>query len=213
MAAGAARRSSISGPGALRRAVIDGDVENGSLMAGPVGRHGHRANSRSPRSSPNWSARPKPRSPGGRRLLRIGRLMPPASAARTILRRLHEVMAARTGAEAKLGQVVRIVANELSSEVASIYLLRDGMLELFATRGLAQEAVHVTKLSIGAGPGRRHRCNARAAQSRRGAGASRFRPSPRNWRRQFPQLRRRPHRAARGGDRRARRPASRAARL
>jgi enoyl-[acyl-carrier protein] reductase II len=27
--------------GALRRAVIDGDVENGSVMAGPVGRHGH----------------------------------------------------------------------------------------------------------------------------------------------------------------------------
>jgi phosphotransferase system enzyme I (PtsP) len=77
--------------------------------------------------------------------------MPPANAARTILRRLHEVMAARTGAEAKLGQVVRIVAAELSSEVASIYLLRDGMLELFATRGLAQEAVHVTKLSMGQG--------------------------------------------------------------
>ena len=77
--------------------------------------------------------------------------MPPASAARTILRRLHEVMAARTGAEAKLGQVVRIVATELSSEVASIYLLRDGMLELFATKGLAQEAVHVTKLSMGQG--------------------------------------------------------------
>jgi phosphotransferase system enzyme I (PtsP) len=77
--------------------------------------------------------------------------MPPANAARTILRRLHEVMAARSGAEAKLGQVVRIVASELSSEVASIYLLRDGMLELFATKGLAQEAVHVTKLSMGQG--------------------------------------------------------------
>jgi phosphotransferase system enzyme I (PtsP) len=77
--------------------------------------------------------------------------MPPANAARTILRRLHEVMAARTGAEAKLGQVVRIVATELSSEVASIYLLRDGVLELFATKGLAQEAVHVTRLSMGQG--------------------------------------------------------------
>jgi phosphotransferase system enzyme I (PtsP) len=77
--------------------------------------------------------------------------MAAASAAREILRRLHEVMAARTGAEAKLGQVVRIVAELLSSEVASIYLLRDGMLELFATQGLAQSAVHVTRLSMGQG--------------------------------------------------------------
>jgi phosphotransferase system enzyme I (PtsP) len=77
--------------------------------------------------------------------------MAAASAAREILRRLHEVMAARTGAEAKLGQVVRIVADLLSSEVASVYLLRDGMLELFATQGLAQSAVHVTRLSMGQG--------------------------------------------------------------
>jgi phosphotransferase system, enzyme I, PtsP len=77
--------------------------------------------------------------------------MPPASAAREILRRLHEVMAARTGAEAKLGHIVRIVADALNSEVASIYLLRDGMLELFATQGLAQSAVHVTRLSMGQG--------------------------------------------------------------
>ncbi len=77
--------------------------------------------------------------------------MPEVSAAREILRRLHEVMAARTGAEAKLGQVVRIIATELSSEVASIYLLREGKLELFATQGLLQEAVHVTKLAMGQG--------------------------------------------------------------
>ncbi len=77
--------------------------------------------------------------------------MAAVSAAREILRRLHEVMAARTGAEAKLGQVVRIVSELLSSEVASIYLLRDGMLELFATQGLAQSAVHVTRLSMGQG--------------------------------------------------------------
>ncbi|MFM5894733.1 MAG: phosphoenolpyruvate--protein phosphotransferase, partial [Novosphingobium sp.] len=39
----------------------------------------------------------------------------------------------------------------LDSEVCSIYLLREGMLELFATRGLSQEAVHVTRLAIGEG--------------------------------------------------------------
>ena len=77
--------------------------------------------------------------------------MAAVSAAREILRRLHEVMAAKTGAEAKLGQVVRIVSELLSSEVASIYLLRDGMLELYATQGLAQSAVHVTRLSMGQG--------------------------------------------------------------
>ncbi|MBB6227032.1 phosphotransferase system enzyme I (PtsP) [Polymorphobacter multimanifer] len=77
--------------------------------------------------------------------------MPPVSAAREILRRLHEVMASRSGAEAKLGRVVRIVAEALSSEVASIYLLREGKLELFATQGLAQEAVHVTRLAMGQG--------------------------------------------------------------
>ena len=75
--------------------------------------------------------------------------MPPTNAAREILRRLHDVMAARTGAEAKLGQVVRIVATALSSEVCSIYLLREGMLELYATQGLSQGAVHVTRLAMG----------------------------------------------------------------
>ena len=77
--------------------------------------------------------------------------MAAASAAREILRRLHEVMAAKSGAEAKLNQVVKIVAELLTSEVASIYLLRDGMLELYATQGLAQSAVHVTRLSMGQG--------------------------------------------------------------
>lgn len=74
-----------------------------------------------------------------------------AIAAREILRRLHDVMAARTGAQAKLNQVVEIIADALHSEVCSIYLLRDGVLELYATKGLAQQAVHVTKLEMGQG--------------------------------------------------------------
>jgi phosphotransferase system, enzyme I, PtsP len=78
--------------------------------------------------------------------------MPTAAAsAREILTRLHEVMAARTGAQAKLNQVTGIIAEALMSEVCSIYLLRDGVLELYATRGLKQEAVHVTKLALGEG--------------------------------------------------------------
>ncbi|HMO76196.1 MAG TPA: phosphoenolpyruvate--protein phosphotransferase [Sphingopyxis sp.] len=80
--------------------------------------------------------------------------LPPSTAAqsaRTILTRLHEVMASRTHAQGKLNQVVGIIGECLHSEVCSIYLLRDGALELFATRGLKQEAVHVTRLAPGEG--------------------------------------------------------------
>jgi phosphotransferase system enzyme I (PtsP) len=74
-----------------------------------------------------------------------------ASSAREILTRLHDVMASRANAQAKLNQVVNIIGETTSSEVCSLYLLRDGALELFATRGLSQEAVHVTKLALGEG--------------------------------------------------------------
>jgi phosphotransferase system enzyme I (PtsP) len=72
-------------------------------------------------------------------------------AARTILTRLHEVMASRSNAQSKLNTVVEVIGECLDSEVCSIYLLREGMLELFATRGLAQEAVHVTRMAVGEG--------------------------------------------------------------
>jgi phosphotransferase system, enzyme I, PtsP len=72
-------------------------------------------------------------------------------ASRNILTRLHEVMASRSNAQAKLNVVVEVIGECLDSEVCSIYLLREGMLELFATRGLAQEAVHVTRMGIGEG--------------------------------------------------------------
>ncbi len=74
-----------------------------------------------------------------------------AQAARTILTRLHDVMASRNHAQAKLNTVVEVIGECLNSEVCSIYLLREGMLELFATRGLAQEAVHVTRMAVGEG--------------------------------------------------------------
>lgn len=74
-----------------------------------------------------------------------------AASAREILTRLHDVMASRSAAQAKLNSVVNIIGEALDSEVCSIYLLREGVLELFATRGLAQEAVHVTKLAPGEG--------------------------------------------------------------
>jgi phosphotransferase system enzyme I (PtsP) len=74
-----------------------------------------------------------------------------ASSAREILTGLHDVMASKLGAQAKLNKVVKIIADAMASEVCSIYLLRDGVLELFATVGLNQAAVHVTKLALGEG--------------------------------------------------------------
>jgi len=74
-----------------------------------------------------------------------------ASASRLILTRLHDVMASRSGPQAKLNQVVEAIGRGLDSEVCSIYLLREGMLELFATRGLEQSAVHITRMAIGEG--------------------------------------------------------------
>ena len=74
-----------------------------------------------------------------------------AASAREILTGLHEVMAKRGSVQAKLDRVVDLIAEAMSSDVCSIYLLRDNVLELFATHGLRKEAVHVTKLRMGEG--------------------------------------------------------------
>ena len=58
----------------------------------------------------------------------------------------------RESIEDPLGEVVRLVANEMVAEVCSIYLLRAGeVLELFATQGLNPSAVHRTRLRVGEG--------------------------------------------------------------
>jgi len=74
-----------------------------------------------------------------------------ATSAREILTGLHEVMAKRGSAQAKLDRVVDLIAEAMQSEVCSIYLLRDNALELSATHGLRKEAVHVTRLGLGEG--------------------------------------------------------------
>ena len=74
-----------------------------------------------------------------------------AVSARIILTGLHDVMARRGSAQAKLDRVVDLIASAMASEVCSIYLLRDNALELFATHGLREEAVHVTRLALGEG--------------------------------------------------------------
>ncbi len=74
-----------------------------------------------------------------------------AQAARVILRGLGDVMGSNSATQAKLNQTVQLVGEALHSEVCSLYLLREGLLELYATRGLNQSAVHVTRLAMGEG--------------------------------------------------------------
>src|SRR5438309_11963700 len=74
-----------------------------------------------------------------------------ATSAREILTGLHAIMASRGSAQSKLDKVVDLIAEKMASEVCSIYLLRDNNLELYATHGLRKEAVHVTRLKMGAG--------------------------------------------------------------
>jgi phosphotransferase system enzyme I (PtsP) len=74
-----------------------------------------------------------------------------ATSARDILTGLHDLMARRGSAQAKLDHVVDLIAEAMRSEVCSIYLLRGTKLELFATHGLRKEAVHVTRLAMGEG--------------------------------------------------------------
>lgn len=71
---------------------------------------------------------------------------------RLLLRRLHSVMASDDTAQQRLDRVVRVIAQNMVSEVCSVYLSRaGGILELFATEGLNAEAVHLTRLQYGEG--------------------------------------------------------------
>ncbi|GHF10467.1 phosphoenolpyruvate--protein phosphotransferase [Kordiimonas sediminis] len=71
---------------------------------------------------------------------------------RLLLRRLHSVMASGGSAEDRLRRVVQVIAQNMVAEVCSIYLRRAGsILELFATEGLKEEAVHLTRLRFGEG--------------------------------------------------------------
>lgn len=61
-------------------------------------------------------------------------------------------MAADATPETRLKLVADIVASDLVAEVCSIYVMRAGeVLELFATKGLRLDAVHLTRLRVGEG--------------------------------------------------------------
>ncbi|MFK7939957.1 MAG: phosphoenolpyruvate--protein phosphotransferase [Roseovarius sp.] len=71
---------------------------------------------------------------------------------RKLLGRLREVMAEDSGGQKRLDQITRLIAEEMHSDVCSIYLFRDeDTLELCATEGLNPEAVHETRMRLGEG--------------------------------------------------------------
>ncbi len=77
---------------------------------------------------------------------------PPALGPRVLLRQLREVMAGPEVAQARLDRITKLIAANVVAEVCSIYVMRPGHeLELFATKGLKQEAVHNTQLAINEG--------------------------------------------------------------
>lgn len=76
----------------------------------------------------------------------------PDASARRLLKRLRDVMAGGGDARARLRKIVTLIAAEMQADVCSCYIMRAGeILELFATHGLRQEAVHVTRLQNGEG--------------------------------------------------------------
>jgi len=75
-----------------------------------------------------------------------------AGGSRRLLKRIRDLMAGDASGQERLNQVVKIIAADLVAEVCSIYIMRAGeVLELFATQGLKQEAVHKTRLAVGEG--------------------------------------------------------------
>ncbi len=71
---------------------------------------------------------------------------------RILFRQIRQVMAGTGDAELRLQKIVRLIASNMIAEVCSCYLMRAGeMLELFATEGLKQEAIHNTRLRVGEG--------------------------------------------------------------
>ena len=87
--------------------------------------------------------------------MRAGRGIMPSiseSGSRRILGRLKETMAEPAEGQVRLNNVVRLIAAEMGTDVCSVYLFRDEeTLELCATEGLNQEAVHQTRMRLGEG--------------------------------------------------------------
>ncbi len=71
---------------------------------------------------------------------------------RKMLGRLRAAMAEDAAGQARLDQITDLIAEEMRTEVCSIYLFRDDdTLELCATQGLNPQAVHETRMKLGEG--------------------------------------------------------------
>ncbi|TYB87584.1 phosphoenolpyruvate--protein phosphotransferase [Oceaniovalibus sp. ACAM 378] len=74
------------------------------------------------------------------------------SESRKLLGRLREALAESSAGQARLNRITDLTADSMQTEVCSIYLFRDSeTLELCATEGLNQEAVHQTRMRLGEG--------------------------------------------------------------
>ena len=137
--------------------MIEGDVENGSLMAGQsvglIEKEQPLAEILAELVAQTAAAlaREVPEADlaggGGMTLAATGRGGPPPpplerredelSAARRLLRRLVQVMATTVSPQERLDRMVSMIAADIVAEVCSAYVLRGGdYLELFATEGL-----------------------------------------------------------------------------
>ncbi len=71
---------------------------------------------------------------------------------RILLKRLKQALSEQGEAQARLDEIVKLIASSMESEVCSIYLRRnDDVMELYATEGLLTTAVHYSQLEIGQG--------------------------------------------------------------
>ncbi|KIN63866.1 Phosphoenolpyruvate-protein phosphotransferase [Sulfitobacter noctilucicola] len=71
---------------------------------------------------------------------------------RKLLGRLRDAMAGDDAGQARLNKITHLIATSMGCEVCSIYLFRDDeTLELCATEGLKEEAVHETRMRLGEG--------------------------------------------------------------
>jgi phosphotransferase system enzyme I (PtsP) len=69
-----------------------------------------------------------------------------------LIRQLRAIMASASEPQAKLDNIVKVIASNMIAEVSSIYVrLPDDTLELFATEGLRREAVHNLHMKKGEG--------------------------------------------------------------
>ncbi|WP_369695429.1 phosphoenolpyruvate--protein phosphotransferase [Jiella marina] len=74
------------------------------------------------------------------------------SGPRVLMRRIRELMIEPLEAQARLDQIVKLIAKHMETEVCSLYVLRaDGVLELYATEGLNPGSVHLAQLRLGEG--------------------------------------------------------------